>query len=509
MMPFCEWMDHPDHGFFVRDVWDDDKKAWIGPGKMRLRDFQRRIFGHCLTPGPDGKFPYETLLLSMIKKSGKSAIGAAIEAWFAEQLPPDSYLFCIANDEDQAEGLVMGDIRYHAKEKGYRVLKGEVILPNGTSIQSLAQSFKGVAGKRHAMTVWDELWGYTSEQSRRAWDELTPIPTVSNSLRIICTYAGFENESDLLWDMYLQGVGTEEHEKGQGKPIPELADLPCWSNGQLFTFWDHEPRMPWQTPLYYETQRKNLRPSAFIRLHTNSWVSSNEEFVPIEWWDRACKAFPKPADQDPTHPFKHYPTIISVDAATKRDCVAASGWCHDSIRGKTIMLFHKIWTPKMGVDFDLEATLEAYILEMRRKFNVVSIIYDPRDLHQTMTRLRSRGLPCNEYIQNVENMVRASQAFYDALNYDNIEAYPDEEWRSHIQMAIAETKDRGFRIVKDKGNRKAHIDGAISSAMGVYDAIRKSDVISGDEVQVRSPFADTSVWKEPTAESKLPFEFRT
>lgn len=173
------------------------------------------------------------------------------------------------------------------------------------------------------------------------------------------------------------------------------------------------------------------------------------------------------------------------------------------------MLFHKVWTPKAGTDFDMEATIEEYILEMRRKFNIVSIIYDPRDMHQTMTRLRSMGLPCNEYIQNVENMVRASQAFYDALKYDNIEAYPDEEWRSHIQMAIAETKDRGFRIVKDKGNRKAHIDGAISSAMGVYDAIRKSDVISGDEVQVRSPFADTSVWKEPTAESKLPFEFRT
>jgi len=436
-----------------------------------------------------------------------TAIAAAIEAWYAEQLPPDSYLYCIANDEEQAEGLVMGDIRYHAKEAGYRTLKGMVEYPNGTTIRSLAQSFKSVAGARHAMTVFDELWGYTSEASRRAWDEMTPIPTVPNSLRVIATYAGFENESDLLWDLYLQGVGTDEHEKGLGKPIPELEDLPCWSNGGLFTYWDHEPRMPWQDETYYSNQRKSLRPSAYLRLHTNSWTSSNEEFLPIEWWDRACKAFEKPADQDPKHPFRGGQVIISVDAAPKRDCTAISGWTHDSIRGKTIMLFNRIWTPEKGKDFDLEATVEAYILEKSRKFNIVSIVYDPRDLHQTMTRLRSRGLPCNEYVQQQENMVRCSQALYDALKFDNIEAYPDEEWRKHIQMATAENSTRGFRIVKEKGNRKSHVDGAISTAMGVYDAIHRSEIYSGDEIRVHSPFADTSTWDKPNNGPKLPWEF--
>ena len=347
----------------------------------------------------------------------------------------------------------------------------------------------------------------TSEASRRAWDELTPIPTVPNSLRIIATYAGFENESDLLWDLYLQGVGPDEHPKGQGTPIPELEDLPCWANGDLFTYWDHEPRMPWQSDEYYSAQRKSLRPSAFIRLHTNSWTSSNEEFIPIEWWDKACEAFAKPADQDPDHPYRSYPVTISVDAATKRDCTAISGWTHDSKRGKSIMLFHRIWTPEKGVDFDLEATVEAYILEKKRTFGIVSVVYDPRDLHQTMTRLRSLGLPCQEYIQNQENMVRASQAFYDALKYGNVEAYPDEEWRRHIQMAIAENAGRGFRIVKDKGNRKSHIDGAISSAMGVFDAIERAGVYSGEEIRVHSPFRDTSVWNADPEGPKLPWMF--
>jgi len=507
LIDFVDWIEDPAHGFYVREVWDDEKKAWIGPGKMRLQPFQRRIFKHCLSLGPDGKFPYETLLLSMPKKSGKTAIAAAIEAWYAEQLPADSYLYCIANDEEQAEGLVFGDIRYHAKELGLRTFKGKIEYPNGTTINVLSQSYKTAAGTRHAMTVWDELWGYTSELSRRAWDELTPIPTVENSLRIVATYAGFSNESDLLWDLYLQGVGVEENEGGRGDVILGLDDLPCWKNGRLFTYWDHEARMPWQTDEYYTEQRKNLRPSAFLRLHTNSWTSSSEEFIPIEWWDRACGYFKKPADQDPSHPFRSFPVSISMDAATKRDCTAISGWTHDSKRGKSIMLFNRIWTPEPGVDFDLEATVENYILQKAGEFNVVSVIYDPRDLHQTMTRLRSRGLPCHELVQTPENMIRASSALFDALKWDNIEAYPDEEWRKHIQMAVAENAGRGFRIVKDKGNRKAHIDGAISSAMGVYDAIQRSVVYSGDVIKINSPYADTTVWGKDNNPHKLPWMF--
>ena len=52
----------------------------------------------------------------------------------------------------------------------------------------------------HGLSSWDELWGYTSESSRRLWEALTPVPTRKNSIRFISTYAGFEGESGLLWD---------------------------------------------------------------------------------------------------------------------------------------------------------------------------------------------------------------------------------------------------------------------------------------------------------------------
>ena len=44
-------------------------------------------------------------------------------------------------------------------------------------------------------------WGFTqSEASIRLREELTRVPTRKNSIRFISTYAGFENEIQLLWD---------------------------------------------------------------------------------------------------------------------------------------------------------------------------------------------------------------------------------------------------------------------------------------------------------------------
>jgi hypothetical protein len=82
-----------------------------------------------------------------------------------------------------------------------------------------------------------------------------------------------------------QGVGKDEHPEGQGEPIHP--DLPIYVNreAQLFVYWDHEPRMQWQTPQYYESQKKTLRPGTYLRLHENKWATAEETFITPEMWD--------------------------------------------------------------------------------------------------------------------------------------------------------------------------------------------------------------------------------
>jgi hypothetical protein len=85
---------------------------------------------------------------------------------------------------------------------------------------------------------------------------LTPVPTRKNSIRFVSSYAGFENESQLLWDLYKQVVSKDEHPEGQGERLH--SELPIYGNreARIFAYWDHEPRMPWQTEAYYQSQKK-------------------------------------------------------------------------------------------------------------------------------------------------------------------------------------------------------------------------------------------------------------
>lgn len=854
---FSDWVDK--HGFFIRDTWNNETRKWGSAGWLELLPVQRRIFDFCLQQNEEFEFKYSTFLYSTIKKSGKTLLAAALGGWYAEVAPPGSEIYVIANDIEQAEGRVMRDLKYHATQRGYKVNKYNIELPNGTIIQALAQSYKSVAGARHALTLFDELWGVTctdtetecytnsgwkkynelqigdviatinpdtmkfewhktdkvhvvpysgkmcsfehrrvnmlltpnhrvlgkfrssgqyklddmpyefrsaaeaqlsyemrmpvasgfdgdkadtfvvpgctyrtrnyirtikpkeyklkpfmrllgyylsegninyydykdihipigfsisqrkgkhpeewekirdtlvelgilfevdkqsfrvqnkrlaayfdqfgksydkfipqdikdfdqeyleelftafmdgdgwkagkgwqtelasrrlvddlveigikigyiakymgkrwrviknedkthwmyrasfslgnitldkrnmktvdydglvwcpavknktwlarkngtvfwtgnTELTRRTYEEMTPIPTIPWSLRFIATYAGFINESDLLWDLYTTGVGIDEHEDGKGTPIFDLMDIPLWENGRQITYWNHEPIMPWQDSAYYETQRNSLRPAAYLRLHENRWVTTHEEFIPIEWWDEATTKMKDSADIWLEHPYIRYPLYIGVDAAPKRDCTAVTAVAYDSANGVVVDVLHKIWTPS-GEQLDFDETLKAYLLLLYNKYNVVSIGYDPAHLYQLMFDLQKRGLPVVEYTQSVGNMVKASQNLYDLLKFRRLFTYKDEEARTHVQNTVAQNEGNGFRIVKQKGDSRNFkpIDYTLSLAIAAYHAIASGGVDVSKPIKVESPFSDLVHDKEKIG-FELPWQFRS
>lgn len=521
MLNFLEWIDTKQ--YWVRDTWSDEKKRMIGEGPLHLFPIQRRILGHALTFTEEGLLPYETVLYSCVKKSGKTAIAAAVGAWYAEEGPAGSEIYVIANDLEQAASRVFRDLAFHFKKRNEhhkgkgnfcKITEYRIDFPNGTFIQVLSQSYRSVAGSRHALTLWDELWGVVSEANRRTWDEMTPIPTVANSLRFISTYAGFENESELLWEMYMRGVGPTEHENGQGAPIPELEDITeagdptCWKSGKMFTYWSHEGHMPWQTDSYYDEQRSSERPAAFMRLHMNQWVTSHEEFLPVAWWDFAARSYKENALKWSDHPFRYWPVTIGIDAGIKRDSTALVAVGYDSNRAKLGIVYHKIWTPSEGDQINLDETVEKELIYLYNKFKVASIVYDPTHLMQTMLRLQSKGFPTHQFDQTLSNMTSASQLLYELLKARNLEAYPADDLRSHIQMSVAETTSRGFRIVKNKQQKKQKVDGAIALAMAAYAAVQSGGVDISIPVQIRSPYSDMTAWDDQK-EQGIPFELQS
>jgi phage terminase large subunit-like protein len=507
--------------FWVRDTWSEEKKRMKGMGKMKLFPIQRRILSEALSQNEDGLLKYETVLYSATKKSGKTALGSAVGCWYAEEAQDGTEIFVIANTLEAGEGRLMRDIKYHfeqrivegiysdsSRDANYvKITQYRIDMPNGTFIQALGQSYKSVAGSRHSLTLWDELWGTTSELDRRVWDEMVPIPTVNNSLRFISTYAGFENESELLWEMYLRGVGKDEHDSGRGEKIPGMEDLPCWSNGNLFTYWTHDPTMPWQTEAYYESAMASERPSAFLRLHLNQWVTSQESFLPVEWVDAASKAYEASAEIWSDHPFKYWPVTIAIDAGIIQDCTAMVVVGYDAKRGKVGLTAHTIWTPAEGAQIDLDE-VEKRLLELYNRFTVASIVYDPKHLMQMMYRLKNRGLPVKPFQQTIPAMTAASQLLFDLFKNRNLEFYPAEDLRRHIQMAVAETTTQGFRIVKNKVSKRHHVDGAVALAMACYEAVSNGGVDISVPVMLTSPFSDMTAYGPKDITPFIPHQLR-
>ncbi len=154
----------------------------------------------------DGRLPWDTILYSCIKKSGKTTLNGALTlAWGSTQEAPNEILI-LANDLEQTLARVFktmeGLIRHNPElQREAEVQARTIYLANGMTATAISGDYAGVAGSNHGFLSYDELWGYVSEASTRLWQGLTPVPTRKNSIRFISTYAGFENESQLLWDL--------------------------------------------------------------------------------------------------------------------------------------------------------------------------------------------------------------------------------------------------------------------------------------------------------------------
>jgi phage terminase large subunit-like protein len=511
---YASFMDDETQGFFINNVWDFETGKEIGVGQMKLTDRQRRISEHVLTQDDNGKFPYQTVVLSDIKKSGKTSWAASIIAWFALCAPDGTDIIICANSLEQSARLIYGDCAFHFKHTLLaKVLKDSIELPNGTKIFMMSKNYTSAAGSRHALVVFDEAWGMTSEDDRRKWDELTPIPTISHSLRMVTTYAGFFGESELLWDLYIRGVDEDEHQDGQGKKIVGLEDLSCYSNGGLFVLWNHFPTMVWQSEAYYQEQLISERPNAYLRLHENRWTTSREVYVPVEWWDTAASHFQQSAELWLEHPFAKKDIYVGIDAATKRDCTAIVGVSPDTQSGKIAVVFHKSWTPPGGGEsLDLEQTLEPYLLQMHKRFHIVDIACDPAHMYQIITRMKNKGLPINEFSQVDSGMIQASQHLYDLLRQDNLWAYPADDIRDHMQNVMAEYTSRGLKIVKDKGNprlAKKKVDLIVALAMACHRAYSQVGVEIGTPIIIESYLARFSAWNRiDPSQANLPYQLR-
>jgi len=283
---------------------------------LKFQQHQLRILNHVFTP-LNGKLRYNTVVYSCPKKSGKTEVGAAVMYAWAKTYGGDVY--SIANDLTQAQERAYSRVEVSLRtmkekdperfalevQKDYqktitkRNKEGshQILLQNGARMLAIPCDPYGEAGGMQTFTLWDELWGFRSEQAYRLWTEMQPLPPgvggVQESIRFIVTYAGWYGESELLWALYDTVVKPDEKDEPQGSRVKGLEDLPCFEKGKTFVYWDHEARMPWHTAEFMEAARDDPavqgRESEYRRIWQNRWTTGLESFIDMEIVDRIMK----------------------------------------------------------------------------------------------------------------------------------------------------------------------------------------------------------------------------
>jgi Phage Terminase len=434
-----------------------------GPGAGKpfvLLEAERAFLKHALSIGPNGRLLHPELIYAAPKKSGKSAFGAilviTVVVLFGDRF---AEAYCVANDLEQAQGLVFEAccriveasplLRREAKVSADRI----TFFATGATIQALASNYASAAGGHPTISVFDELWGYTSERSRRLWDELIPVPTRDISCRLVVSHAGFSGESVLLEELHKRGLAQ-----------PEVG-LSLHAGDGLLMFWSHEPVAPWQDEAWFAEMRRSLRPHQYLRMVENRFAAAESSFINLADWD-ACV-------DDGLHPLieaRDLPVWIGVDASAKHDTTAIAAFTYADQRVRLVA--HRIFVPKKHDPINFEQAIEATLIDYAQRYAVRKILFDPWQMLSVSQRLQHRGLPIKEFPQTVPNLTEASQNFYELITGRNILMHPNADIRLAVSRAVAVESSRGWRIAKEKASHK--IDIVVAMAMAALAAVKSA-----------------------------------
>lgn len=419
----------------------------------KLSKYQREVLGRMY------ERQYTTRLWSEPKKSGKTMLAGCIA--IAEAIMnPDSEIVSCANDEEQAKSRVFQTAVDLCKKNPnvassvVKILQNEIQFSNGSIIRAISNDYRGAAGGRQRLTIFDELWAYDSERATRLFEEMRPPPSERGAYILIVSYAGFTGESTVLEGLYKRAMA--------GKRISRY---PIFVDQGLFCFWSTTPRQPWHTKAFLAEEERNLRPNQFRRLYGNQWVSAESQFISSEQWDSIV-------DDTLTPIISRANVYIGVDIGVKSDSTGVAAVRFNREGDKLETAFHRSWRPSKGVPVDL-TEVETFLVEIAERYSVQAIVADPSQAYLLIQRLAKRGIAVDEFVQTQANGVKMGETLFSMVTDKTLRAYPSTELKEHVCNAVAIETPSGARMTKGKQTKK--IDLAIALAMAMVVALERGN----------------------------------
>lgn len=427
-----------------------------------LLDAERTFLKHAFRTGPTGRLLFPDLVYSAIKKSGKTTFGSifviTLVVLFGDRF---CEAYVISNDLEQAQSRVWETCRRIVEASPLLRRETKVTIDRilftatGATIRTLAADYVSAAGAAPSISVFDEIWGFRSERARRLWDEMVPVPNRKISCRLVVSHAGFENESELLHELYQRGL------------LQPLVGTDLRAGDGILMFWSHVPIAPEQTPEWMADMRRTLRPIQYTRMIENKFTSTENPFIDTVAWDQCTDLELSPVLRD-----RSLPILVGLDASVKHDDTAIIAVTWDKAAQKVRLVTHRVFVPSKADPISFEA-VENVVLDLARRFKLVKLVFDPHQFASSSQRLTRAGIKVEEFPQTVPNLTAASQNLYELVTGRNLIAYPDKTLRLAVSRAVALETSRGWRIAKEKQSHK--IDIVVALAMAAYACVEEQN----------------------------------
>lgn len=324
------------------------------------------------------------------------------------------------------------------------------------------------------MTVFTELWGARTQAHVKLWTETTLSPIkYGRSQRWCESYAGVRGDSPLLENLYDKCVveGNDQDKNNLGgekisKEFPFFTD----ATHNIFCLWNREPHLPWQTKKYYDNERTTLLEPEFIRVHRNTFLTSQQRYVEDEKL--------KPCYGDMYHLTPESILILASDAGYSNNSYGLVGVVYDKENDLIRLAFEHMWeSPGKGMEIDLSAP-EKMVKRLAIKYTVLVWTYDPYQLKRTAQALESdpqNPINTHQFIQQGKRSI-ADKALLDRISTCDI-IFPENsltvQHLKNADMKIINTDK--VRIVRRQGPTAGHVDLAVCLSMAVYVAVSEGD----------------------------------
>lgn len=446
-----------------------------------------------------GLFKYHTVCWSWMKKSAKSTIIAAIVDYLCIY-KPKALVRLVGNDLKQADSRVGHYLRENIKigaDKGYGYSDSDIALqdyrqatkisasnykivyPNGSIVEMVPIDPTGEAGGNDDLIVFSELWGWKHKSHQDMWAEMTISPNrFGYAQRWIDTYAGYTGLSPILEDLYDTVVKS-----GERITFPDNDE--CYHAKGIFSTWVTRPRLAWQTEAYYEAEKANLTENQFKRMHRNQWVSSEDSFIDVDWWD-SCEDIRHP-DEGGIRPLRlDEPIVIAMDAGITSDCFAMVAISRDirfqatydgdglQADERFVKRYSMAWqgTKKDPLRFYSDnpddVTPESELKRLISKYNVIQVTFDPYQLLDFCNRMEDEtGAFFDPFAQGGEREI-GDKLLYDIIKKGGLaHSGNDPQLREHLINSGKKvlSDDKKLRIVKQIDTLKIDLTVAMAMAL--------------------------------------------